>query len=537
MNLIRLIFGISVLFLWLAWSCQEKVELDNGILIEGLLNDTLVAESTVLTFDITVKAQDGLSQFKVNDREFEVKGLKSYTTTYTFKADLNTPVGRKEEDVVTISVFAKDQDGDVLQKSMKIRVISVQKAIQQGYTGLQDTTIFFIDKDVTSDQVWYTGKIYVLKKRITVKAPAKLTIQKGVIVKGQANPQETSALVISRGAKIDAQGTDSQPIIFTYALDYISPGEIKPKQNFSFLDMHAWDEGRDVDYSKEKGVWGGLVILGKAKGSFPGDVLEFSLKGFEGLGESAKYGGADNEDNSGVLKNISIRFAGNRMDPSKRIPSLTLAGVGSGTQVENIEIYQGAEDGIAIYGGTVNLFNVITTGLAEDGIQVDQGWSGSLDNFSIGGVGGYGMYISGPRGNNYFGNHTIENGLISGYPCKGYIFLEENANINFSKTVFDLIPGWTGNLLFQFVINRFPKVFNSRIETLEVLDIKHYYTLTQYWSVPPDWKERFFLEVPFNQLKLVQPLKNSVGPKEGKFVTWSWVYQNSNYNSGFLPGN
>lgn len=309
-------------------ACQEVTELDNGIYIEGLGNDTLVVESTILTFDIKVTAQDGLSQFKVNDQEFEVIGLNSYTTTYTFKADLNTPSGRRDEDIVTITVYARDKDGDVMQKSVKIRVMSVQRAIQQGYTGLQDTTIYFVDRDITADQVWYTGKIYVLKKRITVKAPAKLTIQKGVIVKGETNLQETSALVISRGAKIDALGTASQPIIFTFSKDFIAPGELDPKQNFNFLDMHWWDEKREIDYSHEKGLWGGLIVLGKAKGSFPGDVSEYSLRGFEGLGESAKYGGGDNEDNSGILKNIFIRYAGNRQNSSKRIPSLPLPWLG-----------------------------------------------------------------------------------------------------------------------------------------------------------------------------------------------------------------
>ena len=524
------VFSISLV------SCREDAELDNGISIEGLSNDTLVVESTILTFDLKVTAQDGLSLFKVNEQEFEVKGLKTYSTTYTFKADLNTPGGRRDEDTVTITVYVKDQDGDVMQKSMKIRIMSVQKAIQQGFTGLQDTTIYFVDRDITADQVWYTGKIYVLKKRITVKAPAKLTIQKGVIVKGETNPQETSALVISRGAKIDAQGTASQPIIFTFSRDFIAPGELAPKQSFNFLDMHAWDEERDVDYSKEKGVWGGLVILGKARGSFPGDVSEYALPGFEGFGESARYGGVNNEDNSGILKNIFIRFGGNRLDTGKRISSLTLAGVGSGTIVENIEIYQGAEDGIAIYGGTVNLSNVIMTALAEDGIQVDQGWSGSLDNFSIGGVGSYGINIAGPKGSYVNGNHSLKNGLLACYPCKGYVYLGENSNINFSKTVFDLIPGWTGNLLFQFAINRFPASYNSKIENIEVLDMRHYYTVTQYWSIPSDWKKRFFPEVPENQLMSVGPLKYSVGPYEGRFILWSWIYQNQVGKVGFLPG-
>ena len=524
------VFSISLV------SCREDAELDNGISIEGLSNDTLVVESTILTFDLKVTAQDGLSLFKVNEQEFEVKGLKTYSTTYTFKADLNTPGGRRDEDTVTITVYVKDQDGDVMQKSMKIRIMSVQKAIQQGFTGLQDTTIYFVDRDITADQVWYTGKIYVLKKRITVKAPAKLTIQKGVIVKGETNPQETSALVISRGAKIDAQGTGSQPIIFTFSRDFIAPGELAPKQSFNFLDMHAWDEERDVDYSKEKGVWGGLVILGKARGSFPGDVSEYALPGFEGFGESARYGGVNNEDNSGILKNIFIRFGGNRLDTGKRISSLTLAGVGSGTIVENIEIYQGAEDGIAIYGGTVNLSNVIMRALAEDGIQVDQGWSGSLDNFSIGNIGSYGINIMGPKGTYFNGNHVLKDGSIYCYPCKGYLNLAENSNTYFSKTVFRLIPGWTGNLLFQFAINRMPKSYNSKIENLEVLDVKYMGINGQIWELPSDWKEKFFKEIPAEELKSVEYLKNSVGPKLDEFLGWSWYYRFLLENGGYIPG-
>jgi hypothetical protein len=530
MRSIVFILVVGSLFLFSLTACHESTELDFGIHIEGLTNDTLVVESTVLSFDITVTAQNGLSQFKVNDLEFDVKGLKSFNTTYTFKADLNTPSGRKEEDTVPISVFVKDQDGDVAQKSMKIRIISVQRAIQQGYSQLQDTTIFFVDRDIATDQIWYTGKIYVLKKRITVKAPAKLTIQKGVIVKGETNLQETSALVISRGAKIDAQGTNNQPIIFTTSLDYIAPGEINPKQNFSFLDMHWWDEGREIDYSQEKGLWGGLIVLGKAKGSFPGDVSEYSLQGFEGLGESAKYGGGDNEDNSGILNNVFIRYAGNRQNPSKRIPSLTLAGVGSGTQIENVEIYQGAEDGVAILGGTVNLSNLFVSSVAEDAIQVDQGWSGRLDNFIIANSGDNGIEIEGPKGSKYNGNHIFRNGYIFCYPCKGYVSFKENSNSNFSKTIFFLHRGMLGTFLFDLGIDRVPKSFDSKIENLEVLDMDD-----PYGGFPSNWRERFFKELTEDQIKLVEYEKHTVGPYLNQFH-WSWLLRFYENGGAYIPG-
>ncbi|TDQ16671.1 hypothetical protein DFQ04_2793 [Algoriphagus boseongensis] len=527
-----------ILILLILNSCREEVELDNGIIIEGLPEQVEVEIDSELNLEFTIDALDGLSEIRLSLNGIEIEsnklsGEKSFSKAFSFNAESGKFKAAEELKLV---VFARDKDGDFFEKLCLIKIIESKGSspIQENPESPSpfDPKIIRVKEDISEDQIWYTGNIYILEKRITVKAPSKLTIQKGVIVKGETNLQETSALVISRGAKIDAQGTSDQPIIFTSSLDLISPGETNPKQNFSFLDMHWWDEVREVDYSKEKGLWGGLIILGKARGSFPGDAIEYSLKGFEGFGESAKYGGMNNEDNSGILKNIFIRFAGNRLDTGKRIPSFTLAGVGSGTIIENIEIYQGAEDGIAIYGGKVNLSTVILSQIAEDGVQIDQGWSGDLDNFIILNTGDNGIEIEGPKGTFNNGNYRLKNGSISCYPCKGYLSFQENSNSIVSTTLFSLAAGlMLGEILFEFGINKTPKYQNSSLENLEVMIF-----YDPYGKMPSDWKAAFFKDVPEDKIKKVDFDKHSVGPYLNKFISWSWFYHVLVENSAYIPG-
>ncbi len=116
-------------------------------------------------------------------------------------------------------------------------------------------TSVVVNSNITSNTTWTTGKIYVLSGRIAVTAGNTLKIEPGVIVKGEVGTgSNATALIIARGAKIDAQGTASSPIIFTAVADEITPGQIISPN----LEPNI------------SGLWGGLIILGKAKGSFAG---------------------------------------------------------------------------------------------------------------------------------------------------------------------------------------------------------------------------------------------------------------------------
>lgn len=257
-----------------------------------------------------------------------------------------------------------------------------------------------ITGNITSSQTWVTGKTYVLSGRIAVTAGNTLTIQPGVIVKGEVGTgANASALVIARGAKINAVGTAASPIIFTTTADEIVPGQIA-------------SPNLDADLT---GLWGGVLVLGKAKGSFGGDVTEIQIEGIPASDINGLYGGSDDADNSGVIKYISIRHGGTNIGEGNEINGLTLGAVGSGTVIENVEIIGNQDDGIEWFGGSVSVKNAIVWNVGDDGLDTDQAWSGTLDNFIVisGSETDHALEIDGPEGS-FSAAHTLRNGSIKG---------------------------------------------------------------------------------------------------------------------------
>lgn len=257
-----------------------------------------------------------------------------------------------------------------------------------------------ITGNITSSQTWVTGKTYVLSGRIAVTAGNTLTIQPGVIVKGEVGTgANASALVIARGAKINAVGTAASPIIFTTTADEIVPGQIA-------------SPNLDADLT---GLWGGVLVLGKAKGSFGGDVTEVQIEGIPASDINGLYGGTDDADNSGVIKYISIRHGGANIGEGNEINGLTLGGVGSGTIIENVEIIGNQDDGIEWFGGSVSVKNAIVWNVGDDGLDTDQAWSGTLDNFIVisGSETDHALEIDGPEGS-FSAAHTLRNGSVKG---------------------------------------------------------------------------------------------------------------------------
>lgn len=256
-----------------------------------------------------------------------------------------------------------------------------------------------ITANITQNTTWTTGQTYILGGRITVVSGVTLTIQKGVIVKGEAGTgANATALLIARGGKLMAEGTADQPIIFTSVADEIVPGQIESPN----LDP-------DID-----GLWGGLLVLGKARISASnsnGDLSEVQIEGIPTSDPNGLYGGTDDADNSGVLKYISIRHGGANIGAGNEINGLTLGGVGSGTVVENIEIIANQDDGIEIFGGKVNIKNLVSWNVNDDAIDTDQSWGGTLDNFVVIAPGNHNFELDGPEGS-YVAGHVIQNGIV-----------------------------------------------------------------------------------------------------------------------------
>lgn len=259
-----------------------------------------------------------------------------------------------------------------------------------------------INADVTSDTTWSSDSVYNLDGRIFVTNGATLTIEAGTIIKANAGSgANASVLVITRGSKIEAVGTATEPIIFTSASDNIQFGQTA---------------GTNLDQN-DRGLWGGLILLGNAPSSFDGDATSAQIEGIpsDTDGDKGLYGGTDAADDSGSLKYVSIRHGGALIGEGNEINGLTLGGVGSATLVDNIEVVGNVDDGIEFFGGTVNATNLFVWAVGDDGLDIDQAYAGTIDNAIVvqGNVSDHALEIDGPEGSTT-GSYTLTNATLIG---------------------------------------------------------------------------------------------------------------------------
>lgn len=201
---------------------------------------------------------------------------------------------------------------------------------------------------------WTSDKVWRLNGTVFVREGARLSIEAGTKVVGSARQDSAAVLVVARGGRIHAEGTAQKPVVFTSELD---PGT-----------------GALAPTSLNRGLWGGLVILGRAPNNVPGGVgLAEDIAGDVHLlsyGDSAK---ADIHDTSGVLRHVSVRYTG--IDELKGV---LLGSVGDGTVIDHLETYCGADDGIDLLGGTVNLRHVVSGFHAGDALFYSEGYRGAI---------------------------------------------------------------------------------------------------------------------------------------------------------------
>jgi hypothetical protein len=260
-----------------------------------------------------------------------------------------------------------------------------------------------VTANITSDTEWTADNIYELGGRIAVEDGATLTIEAGTVIKGQAGSgASATALLVARGGTLIAEGTASLPIIFTTVADEITPEQVATG-DFSSPNLNP----------DQNGLWGGLIVLGKAPISAKPDAgdTEAQIEGIPASDLNGRYGGNVADDNSGILKYISLRHGGTNIGAGNEINGLSLGGVGSGTTIEHIEIVSNQDDGVEWFGGTVDVSNVVVWNVGDDGIDTDQAWAGTLDNFAVITPAGHCFELDGPEGTLIDG-HKIMNGLI-----------------------------------------------------------------------------------------------------------------------------
>lgn len=194
---------------------------------------------------------------------------------------------------------------------------------------------YVLDKDITENVTLETGKNYTLNGGIHVKAGATLTIQPGVTITAK-HDGTVDYILVEQGAKIDAQGTASQPIVMT-------------------------------SEKKEAGAWGGLHICGYAHTNNGSGSSEIG---------NASYGGNNDADNSGTLKYIRLEYTGYAFDEEHEANGVSFYGVGNGTTVEHLQAYKGSDDGFEFFGGSVNVKYLVATSCSDDSFDWTEGWNG-----------------------------------------------------------------------------------------------------------------------------------------------------------------
>jgi hypothetical protein len=204
---------------------------------------------------------------------------------------------------------------------------------------------------------WTNDNEYLLDGLVYLEAGGVLNIEAGTVVRfknGSTTGDNTSALIITKGAQIFATGTADEPIIFTAEDDDLT------------------DDG---DFTiEDSGEWGGLLILGNATIARPGG--SDNIEGIDADEARAAFGGTNDMDNSGVLRYVSIRHGGAALAPGDEINGLTLGGVGAGTEIDYVEVIANLDDGIEFFGGTVDVKHAAVSFCGDDAYDYDLGYRG-----------------------------------------------------------------------------------------------------------------------------------------------------------------
>jgi hypothetical protein len=313
----------------------------------------------------------------------------------------------------------------ILAVSLGLATISSCKK-EDGSTPVPDTATE-LSGDLTS-RTLEANKKYLLKGYVFVRSGQTLTIPAGTIIFGDKASKGT--LVIDKGGKIIADGTPEKPIVFTSERDM---GE------------------------RDKGDWGGIIILGNA------NVNQASTS-IEGVNPSVSFGTsnstANDAENSGILRNVRIEFAGIALSPNNEINGITFGGVGNGTIVENVQVSYSGDDAFEWFGGTVNCKRLVSLGAWDDDFDTDFGYTGKIQ---------YAISIRDPFSADQSGSNAFESDNDAAGSANAPITSPVFSNVSVFGPRFDTIASISGSYqnaahirrnsqmsLFNSVITGFP---------------------------------------------------------------------------------
>jgi hypothetical protein len=261
---------------------------------------------------------------------------------------------------MTISAFVGYYTGGdltTLTFSSAPAALAISPVVTAGCpTNTTDSGLTFKDKPtcilsgrITSDTHLTSNNTYLLEGQVVIGEnvvageKTQLTIDAGTFI---FNTGGVHLLVVDRNGQIQANGSAAKPIIFTY-------------------------EGDETATEDTRGQWGGLVINGSATINEAGGVAD-------GEGASGLYGGTNDTDNSGSMTYVQVKYAGRVFTESDELNGIAFQGVGSGTNIDYVQVHNNSDDGVEFFGGTVNAKHLFLTGNEDDSIDWTQGWTGKV---------------------------------------------------------------------------------------------------------------------------------------------------------------
>ena len=303
-----------------------------------------------------------------------------------------------------------------------------------------------VNQDIAVSTTWTANHTYNLQRQIYVLPGATLTIEAGTVIASTTNIG--GSLAVNRGAQIFVRGTETKPVIMT-----------------SKADVQTWTNGdpRTGTWREAANEWGNLTLMGAAyvsenatAGNTPTPnannvaAMEGLVAGFPG-DTRVLYGGGNDDDDSGSISYLSLRYAGKVIGLGNELNGLSLGGIGRETDIHHVEIMNNVDDGIEIWGGTVNLSYYSIWNVGDDSFDIDQGWRGkaqfglivqghSLDASQGSGVGDNAFELDGAEDSDWqpVTTATIYNCTVIGQPFDGdhLTAWRDNARVQFRNCIF-----------------------------------------------------------------------------------------------------
>ena len=327
--------------------------------------------------------------------------------------------------------------------------------------GVANADEVIVSSDITVSTTWTADNTYNLTDQIYVDPGCTLTIEAGTVIASDTGVG--GSLAIANGAQIFVLGTRDKPVIMTSKSDVATwGGEGNDGFNTTNPVSGTWREAANE--------WGNLTIMGDAyisedatlgNTAAPSASNVATMEGLNRGGTIDEYGGGDDDYDAGTIRFLSLRFGGKRIGLNNELNGLSLGGVGRDTDIHHIDIMNNVDDGVEVWGGTVNLKYINVWNIGDDSIDVDQGWRGqaqfilivqghSQDDEQGSGVGDNCFETDGAEDSNYQPRTRCEiyNATVIGQPLDGDggTVWRDNAGVQYRNSIFmDL-----GSELVQF---------------------------------------------------------------------------------------